>query len=245
MFSVIVAAATAVVLFLAGFLAFDVLSGVVIGLVAGVATLILLLRRGRKPLEAAMKECETHMKAQRFDRAVGALEAMRPLARWQPGLSGSIDAQIGMIRYAHMREFEPARESLEKASPKVWQAQAMLAAAHFKKERFNEMKAVFERAVKANKKTALLWLVYGYCEWKRGARTEAMAVLTRGTTECPGDERLRNQRDALSNGKKMKMPNNDPEWLALHLERTVPAGPPPRQRYLPPAHRVGARYTRG
>lgn len=245
MFSVIVAAAVAVVLFLAGFFAFDVLSGVVIGVLAGIGTAILLLRRGRKPIEAAMKECETHMKGQRFDKALAALEAMRPLARWQPGLGSSIDAQLGMIRYAHMREFEQARASLEKASPKIWQAQAMLAAAHFKKDRFDEMKTVFERAVKKNKKTAMLWLVYGYCEWKRGDRTNAMAVLTRGATANPRDERLRNQRDALSNGKKMKMPNNDPEWLALHLERTLPAGPPPRPRYLPPAHRVGARYSRG
>jgi tetratricopeptide (TPR) repeat protein len=246
MLSVIVAVATAAVLFLAGFFAFDVWSGVVIGVIAGIGTLVLLLRRGRKPLEAAMKETEAHMKSQRFDRALAALEGLRPLARWQPGLSGSIDAQIGMIRYAHMREFEQARASLEKASTKIWQAQAMLAAAHFKKERYAEMRTVFERAVKANKKSPLLWLVYGYCEWKRGLRTEALAVLTRGATENPGDERLRNQRDAISNGKKMKMPNNDPEWLALHLERnSVPTGPAARPRYLPPAHRVGARYTRG
>jgi tetratricopeptide (TPR) repeat protein len=245
MFSVIVAAAVAVVLFLAGFFTFDVLSGIAIGVLGGIGAFILLMRRGRKPLEAGMKECEGHMKGQRFDKALAALENLRPLARWQPGLSGSIDAQIGMIRYAHMREFEDARPFLEKAHPKVWQAQAMLAAAHFKKERYPEMKAVLEKAVKKNKKESLLWLIYGYCEWKRGSRNDAIAVLSRGVTECPSDERLKNQREALQNGKKMKMPPNDPEWLALHLERTLPTGPAARPRFLPPAHRVGARYTRG
>ncbi len=245
MLSVIIAAAVAVGLFLVGFFAFDVLSGVAIGLIAGVATFILILRRGRKPLEAGMKECEAHMKGQRFEKALASLETLRPIARWQPGLTGSIDAQIGMIRYAHMREFEDARSNLERAHPKVWQAQAMLAAAHFKKERFTEMKQVFEKAVKKNKKEALLWLIYGYCEWKRGSRNDAIAVLSRGVTECPSDERLKHQRESLQNGKKMKMPQNDPEWLALHLERTLPSGPAARPRFLPPAHRVGARYTRG
>jgi hypothetical protein len=245
MLSIIVASATAVGLFLAGFLAFDLLSGIVVGVLAGIGLFILLMRRGRKPLEAAMKDCEAQMKGQRFDKALAALEGLRPLARWQPGLGGSIDAQIGMVRYAHMREFEDARPYLEKANPKVWQAQAMLAASHFKKERFAEMKQVLERAVKKNKKESMLWLIYGYCEWKRGARTEAIVVLGRGVTECPTDERLKHQLEALQNGKKMKMPPNDPEWLALHLERTVPTGPAQRPRFLPPAHRVGARYTRG
>jgi tetratricopeptide (TPR) repeat protein len=245
MLSIIVAAGTAVGLFLAGFLAFDVISGLVIGVLAGIGVFILMMRRGRKPLEAGMKECEAHMKGQRFDKALATLEGLRPMARWQPGLGGSIDAQIGMIRYAHMREFEDARPYLEKSNPKVWQAQAMLGAAHFKKERFAEMKQVFERAVKKNKKESMLWLIYGYCEWKRGSRTDAIAVLGRGVAECPSDERLKHQLEALQNGKKMKMPPNDPEWLALHLERTVPTGPAQRPRFLPPAHRVGARYTRG
>ena len=245
MLSVIVAVATALALFLAGFLAFDALSGAVIGVLGGIGVLVLLFRRGRKPLEAAMKETEGHMKGQRFDKALASLEGLRPMARWQPGLAGSIDAQIGMIRYAHMREFEDARPYLEKANPRVWQALAMLGAAHFKKERWAEMKTVFERAVKKNKKESMLWLIYGYCDWKRGARPDAIAVLNRGVKECPSDERLKNQLEALKNGKKMKMPANDPEWLALHLERSIPTGPAARPRFLPPAHRVGARYTRG
>ena len=245
MFSIIAAAAIATALFLAGFFTFDVLSGVVIGVLAGIASLVLLLRRGRKPLEAGMKECEAQMKGQRFDKALASLESLRPLARWQPGLGASIDAQIGMIRYAHMREFEDARPFLERAHGKIWQAQAMLGASHFKKDRFVEMKAAFEKAVKKNKKESMLWLIYGYCEWKRGSRSDAIAVLGRGVAECPSDERLKHQLEGLQNGKKMKMPNNDPEWLALHLERTIPTGPAARPRFMPPAHRVGARYTRG
>ena len=69
---------------------------------------------------------------------------MKPTARWQPGLAGSLEAQIGMVRYAHMREFEAARYYLEKSHAKVWQACSTPGAAHFKKERWDEMRAVFK-----------------------------------------------------------------------------------------------------
>jgi tetratricopeptide (TPR) repeat protein len=244
MLTLIVSGIVAVVLFVAGFAAFDVISGLALGLVPAVALAVILMRRGRKPVEAGMKEIEGHMKNQRFEKAIGSLEALRPLARWQPGLGSSIEAQIGMIRYAHMREFENARENLERAHGRVWQAAAMLGAAHFKKERWGEMEAVFERAVKRNKKEAMLWLVYAYCEWKRGARDQAIAVLTRAQKNCPSDERIKTQLGALKNGKKLKMPPHDPEWLALHLERTIPTGAQARPRFMPPAKRLGVRYTR-
>jgi tetratricopeptide (TPR) repeat protein len=245
MLTLILAAVVAVALFTGTFLAFDVISGLVVALVGGVAVGVLMLRRTRKPIEAAMKDVEAHMKNQRFEKAIATLEAMKPTARWQPGLASSLEAQVGMIRYAHMREFEAARPNLEKAHPKVWQAWAMLGAAHFKKERWDDMRAVFEKAVKRNKKEAMLWLTYGYCEWRRGQKDHALAVLNRGLKENPSDERLKTQVSALQNGKKVKMPAHDPEWLALHLERTLPSGQPTKPRFMPPAKRIGVRYTRG
>jgi tetratricopeptide (TPR) repeat protein len=245
MLTIIISAVLAVGLFVGGLLAFDVISAVVAGLLGGVGAFILLLRRGRKGIEGGMKEIEAHMKNQRFEKALSSLEALRPLARWQPGLQGSLEAQIGMIRYAHMREFEGARPHLERAHRKVWQAWAMLGAAHFKKERWDDMRAVFERAVRANKKEALLWLIYAYCDWRRGARAEAIAVLVRAQKECPSDERIKTQLAGLQNGKKLKMPAHDPEWLALHLERTMATGAQAKPRFMPPARRIGVRHPRG
>jgi tetratricopeptide (TPR) repeat protein len=245
MLTIIISAATAVVLFVGGFIAFDWISALVLALLGAVASFILLLRRGRKPIEAGMKEIEAHMKNQRFEKALGALEALRPLARWQPGLAGSLEAQIGMVRYAHMREFENARPHLERSHRKVWQAWAMLGAAHFKKERWDDMRKTFERALGPNKKEAMLWLVYAYCEWRRGARDAAIAVLSRAQKACPSDERIKSQLAGLQNGKKLKMPPHDPEWLALHLERTMPAGQQAKPRFMPPARRIGVRHPRG
>jgi tetratricopeptide (TPR) repeat protein len=246
MFSIVISVAVSAALFLATKLRFDWLSGLVVGIVGGGVTFFLLLRRSRKQLEGSMGEIEGHVKAQRIEKAIAAIEALKPLGKWQPGLGGSLEGQIGMLRYAHLRDFEGARPHLERAHPRLWHAWAMLAAAHFKKERFDEMHAVFERAVKRNKSDAMLWLAYGYCEWKRNRRNEAISVLARGQTACPKDERIKHQLEALQNGKKMKMSHNDPEWLALHLEKTlVPPGQNPnRPRFMPPARRLGMRHMR-
>jgi tetratricopeptide (TPR) repeat protein len=244
MFSVIIAAAIAIGAFVAGVSLFDVWSGLGLGFLLGVAALVLLLRRGRKQVEGAIKEVESHVKGQRFEKAIAALESLRPLARWQLRLGPSIDGQIGMLRYAHMRDFEGARPYLEKSHPKLWQAWAMLAGAHFKKDRIEEMRKVFERAVKANKEAGLLWSAYAFCEWKKGHGTQAIQVLARAHAALPKDERIKTQLQALQNGKKLKMSSSDPEWLALHLDKPLPNIPPGgmRPRFLPPARKVGARY---
>jgi tetratricopeptide (TPR) repeat protein len=246
MLSMFLSLAVAAVLFVTMQLRFDWLSGMAVALLGGGTTFFLILRRGRKRLDAAMGEIEGHVRGQRIEKAITAIEALKPLGRWQPGLTASLEGQIGMLRYAHLRDFEGARPHLERAHPKLWQAWAMLAVAHFKKERFDDMHAVFERAVKRNKTDAMLWLAYAYCEWKRNRRTEAIAVLVRAKTASPKDERIKHQLEALQNGKKMKMSHNDPEWLALHLEKTLPPGQNPnRPRFMPPARRLGMRHVRG
>jgi tetratricopeptide (TPR) repeat protein len=245
MFSILVSLAVTAALFVATKLRFDWLSGALVGVLSGGVTFFLLLRRSRKQLEARMGEIEGHVKAQRTDKAIACMEACKPLGRWQPGLVASLEGQIGMLRYAHQRDFEGARPHLERAHPRLWQAWAMLAVAHFKKDRFDEMHAVFEKAVKRNKSDGMLWLAYAYCEWKRNRRTEAIQVLARATVACPKDERVKHQLEGLQNGKKMKMNHNDPEWLALHLEKTLPPGQNPnRPRFMPPARRLGMRHMR-
>jgi tetratricopeptide (TPR) repeat protein len=246
MYSLVLALAVAAGVFAAGFTLFDVLSGALLGLLFGGVTYFVLARRGRQRVEATIKEVEAQLKAQRIDKAIAHLESLRPLARWQPLLGSSIDGQIGMLKYAHQREFEAARPYLEKAHPRLWQAWAMLGAAHFKKERFAEMEKAFERAIQRNKKEGLLYSAYAFCEWKRGRRDQAIQILARGRTAAPSNERVKHHLEALQNGKKLKMPQNDPEWLALHLDRPLPQMPPGggRPRFMPPAHRVGGRHVR-
>jgi tetratricopeptide (TPR) repeat protein len=243
MLSLILALLVTAAAFVAGLSAFDVWSGLAIGLGAGLPTYILLVRIGRKAVAATMKEIEGDLKAQRIEKAAERLESLRPYAKWQPGLGPSLDGQIGMLKYAHARDFEGARPFLAKAHPKLWQAWAMLGVAHFKKDRLDDMKAVFETAVKRNPKQPMLWSAYGYCLWKKNQKDAAVAVFARGRTRCPNDERLKHQHEALQNNKKLKPSQNSPEWMALHIDPPPPqaAMAPQRPRYMPPINKLGLR----
>lgn len=245
MLSAVVAVVVALALFGVGAAAFDLTSGIVIGLVAAISLYIFIVRRVGKKSEKAMGEVEGHLKGQRWEMAIKSLEGVRPLARWQPLLGNAIDAQIGMIKYAYMRDFDGARPHLEKAGPRLWQAGAMLAATHFKKKQYDDMERVFEGVAKKNKKQGMLWAVYSWCEWKRGDKNKALSVLGRGVEALPSDARLKAQQSAIANGKKPKMNAYGPEWMALHLDGT-PAMPPggQRPRFMPPPNKVGLRGRR-
>lgn len=246
MLSLAIALVTALALFGIGSAVFDVTSGIVIALVAAVPVYILLLRWSGKRSTKAMADVEAHLRAQRFELAIKALEDLRPIARWQPLLGSALDAQIGMIKYAYQRDFEGALPHLEKAGPRLWQAGAMLAALHFKKKRYDDMERVFDAVSRKNKKQGMLWAIYSWCEWKRGEKTKALEVLNRGLLVLPNDARLKTHQHAIANGKKPKMNVYGAEWMAMHLE-TGPGQMPPggnRPRFMPPPDKVGLRGRR-
>jgi tetratricopeptide (TPR) repeat protein len=221
MYSILIGIGASLVTFLGIISVFDKWSAILLSPIIGVATYLLLVRRLRHRVEAAMKDIEPHIKAQRFDRAIQALESLRPLYRWQPLLAASTEGQIGMIKYVYQSQFEEARPFLEKAHPWFWQPRAMLAAGHFKKKRYQEMEEVFERTLKRNEKEPLLWATYAWCQWKRGLNDKALEILGRARTKLPAEERLKNMSLNLGNGKKLKMNPFGVEWYSFHLE------PPP------------------
>lgn len=227
----------------------DLTSALVLAPIAAIVVFVLLARRIRNKLDPAMKDVEAHLKAQRFDKAIASLEAIRPLGVWQPMLARSVDAQIGILRYTYQRDFEGARPFLERAPRGLWQPWAMLAANHFRKKQYDEMVKTFDRATRRNKKEALLWSAYAWCEWKRGRIDEAVSILARARQKLPTDERLKNQLHGLQNGKKMKMHSWGPEWMALHLEGSLAPMPPSGGRpggFTPPmsAYGKGVRFRR-
>jgi tetratricopeptide (TPR) repeat protein len=239
MLSVILAAITAAALFVAGFVLFDVISAVFMGLVGGGVVMFFLVRRVVRKVEASGKEVEAHLKAQRVDKAIAALEALRPLARWQPMLLGAIEGQIGVMLYAHKRAFDQARPHLARSSRRLWHAWAMLGAAESKRKSWPEMEAAFEKGVKSNRKESLMWASYAWCQWKRGEKTKAQDVLRRGLEKLPADQRLKAIQSSIEKGKKPKMSNYGPEWMALHLESGGPmAAAGQQQRYMPPPHEL-------
>lgn len=205
------------------------LAAYVPALAAAIAAWILITRRVGRRVEAMTATIEKHVTAGRVEAAIKALEELRPLGRWQFLFARSLDGQIGSLLYAHRKEFDRARPYLERAHVKVWPARAMLGADHYRRRRYDDMQRVFDHATRHNKKTALLWAAWAWCEWKRGQRDQAISILGRARKHLPNDALIQKNLQALQNLKGMKMNGYRAEWLALHLEKP----PAPKQRFMP------------
>jgi hypothetical protein len=106
------------------------------------ATYALISRWVRRRVRTPLKQIERWIGAGQTERAMRELESLRSVARWQPFLTSTLEAQIGMLRYAHMRDFDRSVPHLRRASRFSWQAKVMLAACHFRKKQHAESGAL-------------------------------------------------------------------------------------------------------
>ena len=212
--------------FVLGLLRFGWGSGVFLGLAAALVVLLSLVRRARKPIQAAMDAIEADVKAQRFDRAIERLKRARRLGLWQPFLTSQIDEQIGVIHYAGLKDPDGARPYLERARHKSVQGWTMLAASAYRRGRHEEAERVLERASRRRPKEGLIWAAYAWCRLDRGRRADALHVLARGRDILPSDDRLRRMQLAVQNGKPARMRAFGADWYTLELERMPPATAP-------------------
>ncbi|MEO8082445.1 MAG: tetratricopeptide repeat protein [Ardenticatenales bacterium] len=189
------------------------------GLVATVAVFGGISYWVRQQLNQRMPPIEQAVQGQRVEQALKLLEGLRVLGRWQLGLNAVVDGQIGVITYATKMDFDHAQPYLERAVVKNWHAKAMLAALHYKARRFDDANRVFEEAVRFNKKEAMLWAAYAWCESRRQNRAKAIEILQRALKALPNNADLKDNLSSLQQDKKLKMNAYTPEWWALHLER--------------------------
>ncbi len=190
------------------------------GLVAAIAGYILLARRTGKQLEAVMAVAQKEMMARKPERAVQALQDAFSLARWQFGITSSLHANIGVLLYVQ-KKFDEAEPHLRKGAAtmiKLWLAQAMLGAILFRREQYDEMEKVFDKAMRGNKSETLLYAVYAWCENQRGEKKKALEILQRGLKENPSDEKLKTLVGRAQNDKRLKLDGWGEQWWQFWLE---------------------------
>jgi pentatricopeptide repeat protein len=206
---------------------FGVGSGVLLGVLGFLIAAIVLARLVGKRFGAARLEVEGHIRAQRVQKAIASLEALRPLGRWHPLLGWSLDEQIGILRYAGLREIEESQPYLQRARFKSGQAWAMLGSGLFKRGRHEEAERVFQQAMKRQPKERLVYAAYVWCALKRGRKDAALEALSRARVKLPGDEGLHKMQLAIQNAKPVKMKPFGQDWYTLQLEAvpTLPGGP--------------------
>lgn len=197
--------------------------GIVPGIIAQITTYVILARRSMKEVERVMKEGQKFIEKQKIDQGIEVMQTAYPAARKQIFLQSQIDGQIGLILYASKR-FDDSEPYLKRSFKRSWMPRAMLGVLYYKRKKYDEMKDVFEEAVKANKKQALLWNIYAYCMWKKGDRDAAIDILIRAQDHVGEDKKTEKNLNALKNNKKMKMRGWNMLWYQFHLDR------PPAQR---------------
>ena len=198
--------------------AWSILYGIVPGLLVLLGVYIWLARRSIAQLQALGEAAQVQLQNRNIDRAIEIFKSGYPIGKWQFLIKGQLDAQIGTILFVAQR-FDEAEPYLKGAFAKNWTARAMLAVLYYKRRKFDEMITVFEDAVSANKKEALLWNLYAYCLWKAKKRDKAIEVLNRAAEALEGNEVTRKNLEALKNGRKMKMRSWNQLWYQFHLDR--------------------------
>ncbi|NJD91487.1 MAG: hypothetical protein FIA91_08250 [Geobacter sp.] len=191
------------------------------------AVFFLISRIIMKKVEAIMAGAMTDLQTQRattkekqiqmVDRAIREMQAALQYEKWQVYVGGQINSSIGMLYYIK-RDFNAAFPYLQKGFFKNWVTMGMLGVYYMKKNKKEQMKETFEKAVLGSPKESLLWALYAYCLNETAEPTKAIEMLNKGLKKIPGDAKLTENLALLKDGKKLKMADYGEMWYQFHLE---------------------------
>ena len=137
---------------------------------------------------------------------------------------------MGIIYYLKKNN-EKATYYLQKGTLRNFIAASMLATIYFKNKDYNNMKKLFNKAIKYSKKEGFLYSLYANYLTQINEKDKALEILIKGSKKAVLDEKLRSNLDALRNGKKIKMQNYGPLWMQLNIGK-LPQGIKPYQLLL-------------
>jgi len=217
MYNFLIAAGIAVIGLLLLLLKLTWWGALLIALVIFTGIYVILVRITMKKVMAAIETASKDLHAQRFEKAIRILKDALQYGKWQIYVEGQINSQIGSIYYIK-RDFSNAFPYLEKSFFKNWASMAMLAICYMKRQRKDMMTKTFEKAVQWSSKEPLLWNIYAYCLNDCGETSKAKEVLERGLKKLPSDTQIKENLEALTEGKKMKMRSYGDMWFQFHLE---------------------------
>lgn len=217
MYNILIAAGAAVLalLLLIPWLAWW--GALMIALIIFTGVYFVLVRITMKKVMAAIEAASKDLQAQRFEKAIRGLKDTLRYGKWQIYVEGQINSQIGSIYYIK-RDFSNAFPYLEKSFFKHWASMAMLAICYMKRQKKDLMIKTFEKGVQWSPKEPLLWNIYAYCLNDCGEVTKAKEILEKGLKKLPGDNQIKENLEALTEGKKMKMRSYGEMWFQFHLE---------------------------
>lgn len=192
--------------------------GTFIGMVAFVATFIIVARKYGKPIMSVINQSQRQAQAGNLALAVSTVESLIPVQDWIPMLKGQIQAMLGVYKLGLKKEDE-AIAHLRQASNRAAEGKLFLASALYRKGEQQEAFTILEAAQRYNKKHVLLHNVHAWMRAKQKDVEGAMLQLRSLLKKVPENETSKDNLLRLQNGNKMAMKGFGMEWYALQLER--------------------------
>lgn len=191
---------------------------ILIGLIAGVATLIIASRKMMAKLQPLFVQASKQAEAKKFKLAIATLESLLPYGKWQVMLKSQIYSQMGVIYYAEKNE-EKALECLSQGTVRAPDAQMILASMYYRRKEYDKMKNTFDLTIKINKKQMILYNTYAFMLKEIGENEKALEILQKGLKVMSDNEATKDNLLRLQNNKKMNMKPFGMPWYTLQLER--------------------------
>jgi hypothetical protein len=200
MYNLLISLGVASVAFLLGFAGGQWYYGFAPALIVFPVVYFLLARRTGKQVEAIMAKAMSELQTQRMDAAKETMRSALVLGRWQFLVGQQIYAQMGALEYVQ-RKPKAAREHLEKAWSRNWQAQAMLAVLDAKK---GDHPAGIKRLGKARlfaRKEPVFWGILSWLHLRNKDPDTAMTTVKEGIDVTDGAKPLKELDAAIANDR--------------------------------------------
>ena len=201
-----------------------------------IAALIILNRRTAKKVQAITSRMTQMMQSlptlpsenarkNLMDKAVEVAKEGYAYKNYQFFLAQQLNAQIGQLYYIQKR-FKEAEPYLKDSFMRPGTPRAMYACLMFRQKNKDAMVAEFEKAVKFDMKTPLLWNLYAWCLNEFKERNAAIKVLNRCLANNPSDKTTQDNLDLIKNSGRIKMRSYNEQWYQFWLEE------PPQQKIM-------------
>ena len=192
--------------------------GIVLTIVVSLLSFVLLSRWMSRRIEPQFVAIQKQIQSGQMQLAIGQLEAMLPLSRWQILLKGQIHAQIGLLAYASDDD-ERAATHLALSGIRATEARLAFSALEYRRGRKDEAREILDVAIRANKKQILPYHVYAWMLVKDGDREAAINKLLVCQKVDKSNESTQENLSRLQNRKKLSMKRFGIGWFGLQLEK--------------------------
>jgi hypothetical protein len=192
--------------------------GILLTVVVSLLSFVLLSRWMARRIEPRFLAIQKQIQAGQTQLAIGQLESMLPLSRWQVMLKGQIHAQIGLLAYASGDQ-NRASSHLALSGIRATEARLAYAALEFRRGHKDQAREILDVAIRASRKQILPYHVLAWMLVKDGNREAAINKMIECQKIEKDNETTQENLSRLQNGKKLSMKRFGIAWFGLQLEK--------------------------